>query len=39
MAKHHIKPLKITSQYIGQIHNNTYNKMTKPLYMPYSQNV
>ncbi|KHG24125.1 hypothetical protein F383_30848 [Gossypium arboreum] len=39
MAKCHIIPLTITSQYIWPNHNNTYNKMTKSLYMPYSQNV
>ncbi|KHG17939.1 tRNA uridine 5-carboxymethylaminomethyl modification enzyme MnmG [Gossypium arboreum] len=39
MAKYHIKPLTMTSQYIGLIHNDTYNKMTKSLYMLYTQNV
>ncbi|KHG08978.1 hypothetical protein F383_36038 [Gossypium arboreum] len=28
-----------TSPYIWSNHNDTYNKMTKSLYMPYSQNV
>ncbi|KHG24112.1 hypothetical protein F383_31244 [Gossypium arboreum] len=38
MAKGHIKPLTIRSHTFGQIHNDTYNKMTKSLYMPYTQN-
>ncbi|KHG23848.1 hypothetical protein F383_29417 [Gossypium arboreum] len=33
------KPINITSQYIWPNHDNTYNQITKSLYMPYSQNV
>ncbi|KHG16762.1 hypothetical protein F383_21179 [Gossypium arboreum] len=39
MAQYHIKPLTITSQHIWPNHDDTYNQMTKSLYMSYSQNV
>ncbi|KHG05978.1 hypothetical protein F383_31803 [Gossypium arboreum] len=31
--------LQLQANTFGQIHNDTYNKMTKSLYMPYYQNV
>ncbi|KHG23054.1 hypothetical protein F383_29574 [Gossypium arboreum] len=39
LPKCQIKPLTITSQYIWLNHDDTYNKMTKSLYVAYSQNV
>ncbi|KHG14840.1 hypothetical protein F383_06495 [Gossypium arboreum] len=39
MAKYQNKPMTITDHYIWPNQDDTYNKMTKSLYMPYSQNV
>ncbi|KHG23856.1 hypothetical protein F383_29799 [Gossypium arboreum] len=39
MAKYQNKPMTITSQYIWPNHDDTYNKMTKSIYMPYTKNV
>ncbi|KHG25974.1 hypothetical protein F383_05264 [Gossypium arboreum] len=39
MAKYQNKPMTITSQYIWSNHDDTYDQMTKSLYMSYSQNI